>query len=191
MQALEQLRTHTRHLHETLDAALSKHDLTSFYGYQRFLMMHACILPKLELWLLEQPAFHAIPNATSRLRALCVEADLKAMEPIDGKNDILDLGAADFFFLQNDASVVGISYVLEGSRLGGAFLSKKLKKENPALPTSFLEHGMGEPYWKTFKDWVASLDMTGHEVRDAMISAQDVFFVYLAAIGQDRDRHAQ
>ena len=50
---------------------------------------------------------------------------------------------------------------------------------------------MGEPYWKTFKDWVASLDMTGHEVRDAIISAQDVFFVYLAAIGQDSDRHAQ
>nr|WP_319515193.1 biliverdin-producing heme oxygenase [uncultured Cohaesibacter sp.] len=191
MQALEQLKIHTRHLHETLDANVSKNDVTSEFGYKRFLKMHASILPTLEPWLMEQPAFHTLPEAASRLRASCVQADLALMEPSGSNDSFVDLGSGDFFFLKNNASVVGVSYVLEGSRLGGVYLSKKIKKLRPDLPTSFLEHGQGKTYWKTFKSWVEALDMTAHDIREAIISAQDVFLVYLSAIEQDRSRHVQ
>ncbi len=183
--ALQHLRLGTQELHRTLDDAVSRFDLTSESGYHRFLQMHARVLPPLEHWLSTQPLFLTLPHASRRFRAATLREDLEAL-PVKGhQSDDIQFEVQGMSFLNDKTAVPGISYVLEGSRLGGALLSARIRKARPDMPLCFLEHGRGERFWTTFLSWLSNLQMTELEMDSATLAAREVFEAYLRALQRD------
>lgn len=83
--------------------------------------MHAEILPAVEGWLLFSRDFATVPDSRERLRTDALRRDLSDLKlPIPATRDMS--------FLNDESSVAGICYVLEGSRLGAAYLCSLLGK---------------------------------------------------------------
>lgn len=172
---LPALRAETASLHRQLDERVSAFSILNRDGYIRFLTMHARILPAAEAWLQRQTEFSAIPDATSRLRAAALSADL------------LTLGVqmpqtAGMSFLNENSSVAGMCYVLEGSRLGGAYLTSKIVANGRDYPLNFLRHGQERSFWKTFVSWLSTQQSSPSGVERATLSARNMFNAYLAAL---------
>ncbi len=144
--------------------------------------MHAEILPAVEGWLLRSREFASLPDSRARLRTDALRRDLKTLNlPIPATRDVS--------FLNDESSVAGICYVLEGSRLGAAYLCALLGKSDASLPTAFLRHGAGRSHWKTFLGWLTEQECSGSAVERAVFSARQVFDSYLKALlEQDNNR---
>ncbi|HZF70295.1 biliverdin-producing heme oxygenase [Sulfuricurvum sp.] len=78
------------------------------------------------------------------------------------QDDLMDLGINQhlidteyFKDFDTPGKAIGLLYVLEGSRKGGAFLSALLEKKAPHLPMRYLK-GYGE---KTETQWVKFIDL--------------------------------
>jgi heme oxygenase len=182
MQLLQALREATGPLHRRLDDAVSAQPIETLSGYARFLSMHAEILPAVEDWLLRSRDFATLPEFRDRLRTDALRRDLSALKlPMPKMRDMS--------FLNDESSVVGICYVLEGSRLGAAYLCSLLGKSDATLPTAFLRHGSGRSHWKTFLGWLTEQDRSGLATGQAVFSARQVFDSYLKALlEQDNNR---
>jgi heme oxygenase len=182
MQLLQVLREATGPLHRRLDDAVSEQPIEISSGYTRFLSMHAQILPAIEGWLLRSRDFATLPDFRERLRADALRRDLSALnQPIPATQDMS--------FLNDETSVAGICYVLEGSRLGAAYLCSLLGKSDASLPTAFLRHGTGQRHWKTFLVWLTEQDCSASAADRAASSARQVFESYLKALlEQDNNR---
>lgn len=181
MQLLTALRDETTHLHTTLDTLVSRQPLTTRSGYLRFLRLNARLLPTVESWLMSTKVFSTLPNHRERLRAQSLGRDLTALgeampEP------------ASMSFLNEDSSVLGICYVVEGSRLGSAHLCNLLEKAGSDVPTAFLRHGRGSGFWRSFLIWLSEQDQSALAVRRAAASARHMFDAYLRAL-EDYDRN--
>jgi heme oxygenase len=81
------------------------------------------------------------------------------------QDDLMDLGIAQDsidteYFEEFDTlgKAIGLLYVLEGSRKGGAFLSALLEKKAPHLPMRYLK-GYGE---MTDTQWIKFIDLLEH-----------------------------
>lgn len=172
MNLLAELRTHTTHLHERLDRAVSQTPIASRAGYARFLLMHARVLPHAERWLAGQPAFASLPGDRMRTDALMQDVAALGLEA--------PLATPVAFGTEN--AVAGVAYVLEGSRLGARYLLAELAKSDISVPDAFLRHGEGQHCWKTFRDWLASQPATPSAVEAAVTSARAVFAAYLDAV---------
>lgn len=142
--ARDALRAATRDAHEAVDATFGGFDLTEKGGYARFLRAHARVVPALEAWLDDhQPDALAGWQAVRRGPALI--ADLAALGESAPDPVPLNLPA-------DIASVCGATYVLEGSRLGGAFLSRSVPD---GLPKGYLGAPPQSALWR---DFAAQLD---------------------------------
>lgn len=139
MSARFALKEATNEAHETLDAAMSRFDLTDVGDYGRFLTAQAAALFPMEATLDHAGAqVHYHPWQAAR-RGPALAADMHALglpipppvaiQPIVGEPDIF-----------------GTLYVLEGSRLGGKMLARGVPE---ALPSAFLEH-RGTQTWPEF-----------------------------------------
>jgi heme oxygenase len=140
MSAMTMLREATGAAHEAVDAAFGAHDLASTEAYRRFLLAHGRALPAAER------VMAALPFA----RTLPVRAPLLAA-------DLADLGAASpaplpFTPGDDEATLWGVLYVVEGSRLGGAMLARQVP---PGVPGRYLGaiHAPGQ--WRAIR---AALD---------------------------------
>ncbi|MCO6186282.1 biliverdin-producing heme oxygenase [Rhizobium sp. L1K21] len=169
---LQALRNSTGSLHKELDDAVMTAPITSAAGYERFLNMHARVLPAVESWMASQPLYHTLPAASARLRSEALTRDLEQMGISAPK-------VMPMSFLQDRTSVLGISYVLEGSRLGGAKLAQVIKSSGKTYPVSFLQHGQGQSYWKSFLAWLTARDETPENAREAADAAVNLFKAYL------------
>lgn len=133
MSAIALLRARTASSHEALDAAFGIEDLTSRADYLRFLQAHARALPKAE-------SMAAAVWPALRRRTPLLEADLCA------------LGEKVELPVETDSEAGpgqwGALYVVEGSRLGGGLLSKRV---GGGLPVSYLSavHLPGE--WRSIR----------------------------------------
>jgi heme oxygenase len=139
---LERLRQATASLHERLDSSLDLQPKTITRDkYADFLRAIGSVVPGLEQRLAELPDWRgSVPQAPRRLRAALITSDLQAIgaEPPQLKAapalpEIATLGQA-----------LGATYVLEGSTLGGAVLSRGL---GPALGLT-ATHGLS--YWNAY-----------------------------------------
>ena len=109
------LRSATRTAHDRVDALFGSCDLATPEGYTRFLTAQAAA------WETLAPVL----DVPSQARLTGVEADLQALDvPMPAALDDVAIPAA---------GSLGMSYVLEGSRLGSTLLLRDLAERAPEL----------------------------------------------------------
>ncbi|CAN5366446.1 hypothetical protein BH10PSE13_BH10PSE13_16210 [soil metagenome] len=142
--ARDALRRATRDAHEAVDASFSRFDLSDTDAYRTFLIVHAQVVPALEAWLnVHQP--DSLGGWRTVRRGPALLADLAALGEPAPPTVAIDLP-------DDTATICGATYVLEGSRMGGALLSRRV----PAgLPADYLRAPSQSALWRSF---VADLD---------------------------------
>lgn len=131
----QKLREATAAHHQRVDDAFAAFDLASPAQYGRFLRAHARVLPAME---------RAVDPAALwsgwRPRAPLLLDDLARLG-VD-QADPMPIPAPDL------PERWGLLYVMEGSRLGGAMLSRRVP---PALPSRYLSAGHVDGSWQAFQ----------------------------------------
>ena len=158
MAVRDRLRAATLDAHERVDRRFSRCDFTSTRDYRCFLEAHHAVLPGCEQMLAASGADRLIDDWMRRVRTPALVADLADL----GRNPT---PAAAPTTRLSPAAAFGMLYVLEGSRLGGAVLARRvLAGGNPRCgeATRYLRHGEGSRLWPSF---LAALEASG-DVRD-------------------------
>lgn len=148
--------------HARLDARLGALDLHSAGGYRRFLEINASALLPLEQALAEAGVRDLLLDWDRRTRSEAILSDLAALE---AKPYPLDVPP-----MPDRLAVLGTLYVLEGSRLGAAYLLKTVaRSDDPIVSgnTRFLSHGAGQHFWPSF---LATLEQAEAIDADDLIS---------------------
>lgn len=140
----QRLREATAAQHERVDAAFSGFDLESLEGYRAFLQAHLRVVRPLETGLEEAGITQLINDWPNRQRRHALLADLA---------DLGGLGQLPDTSLNIQPSAgwcLGACYVLEGSRLGGRLLARRVANANPTAPLRYLAHTDTSPSWPRF-----------------------------------------
>lgn len=165
MSAIALLRARTASSHEAVDAAFGIENLTSRADYLRFLQAHARALPYAE-------CMAAAVWPTLRRRTPLLAADLRALgEPVNLPVET-DSEAGPRHW--------GALYVVEGSRLGGGLLSKRV---GGGLPVTYLSavHLPGE--WRSIR-FAIEHAAGGHDpdwLEQMVAGALDTFSLFQSA----------
>ncbi len=167
------LRAATRRDHDRVDQLGGAFDLARPAGYGAFLLGHAAVLPPLEAALDAAPPQDLPPGWPQRRRTSALLADLAelGLEPPPPSPIPAPATAA---------ARVGALYVLEGSRLGGTLLRRRLAEAQPGAPSAYLAHGEGAPLWRTFLEWLDSHALDPAQTRAAIDGARGVFAAFEA-----------
>jgi heme oxygenase len=170
MTAQMSLRAATLANHAEVDTIFSCFDLSKPSGYRGFLRGQAAACMPIER-AIDKASPEAALNWPSRRRALLLQADLVDIDdaPID------EIAPPDFPSAQ---AVLGGIYVLEGSRLGGAFLRRRVASD---VPRRFLDAETEPGGWRNL---LALLDeRLGHQMDldTAVIAARLVFDCFASA----------
>ena len=139
------LRDATAADHRRLDGRLAALQLKSMAGYRRFLEINAAALLPLESALVAAGVRDVVPVWSLHARTEAILSDLKKL---GGR--IRPLQAP---MLCDPFAVLGTLYVLEGSRLGAAYLLKTVKNASDPMvagTTAYLGHGAGQHLWASF-----------------------------------------
>ena len=170
----DRLRAVTREAHERVDRRFSGYDLGDPEAYRGFLEAHHAVLPGCEYMLEASGAAALVDDWAHRLRTPALVADLVSLgaRPVRATPTLRRLTPAAAF---------GMLYVLEGSRLGGAVLARRVLAGASARcrgATRYLRHGEGLRLWPSF---LAALEASG-DVRDdpdaAVASAIETFGLF-------------
>lgn len=161
--ARTRLRAATAEAHAALDRRFQHLDLTCCEDYRRFLAANAAALLPIERALERSGVRNLLPDWVRRMRSAAIRADLQHLggraSPLPAEPR-LDPGG-----------MLGVLYVLEGSRLGARFLLKAVTRSpDPAVraATAYLSHGEGQPLWPAF---LAVLERAATTVDDAELIA--------------------
>lgn len=139
------LRENTAAAHARLDGALGGIDLREQRQYCRFLEAQAQALLPLEATLAESGVRRLFPDWEQRFRSRVLVEDITLLG-----GDVEPFATLDRL---GDDAIVGTMYVLEGSRLGAAYLLKIVQESmDPAVreTTAYLSHGAGTRLWPNF-----------------------------------------
>lgn len=165
MSAISLLRTATAAAHDSVDSAFAGYDFADPSEYRAMLLAHARALPTAE-------ARAAQIWCALRRRTPLLAADLAAL----GASVDLPIETAS----GGEAAAWGALYVVEGSRLGGGILAKRV---GAGLPHAYLSavHQPGE--WRTIRTAIDTAAAPQDEAwHAAMIAgALDTFALYEAA----------
>lgn len=145
------LREATGDVHRRLDDGMKALDLRAAPDYARFLAATAAALLPLETALQQAGIDRLLSDWPRRRRSEAILTDLRQL----GTAPALRLRAD---WIDDEASMLGAAYVLEGSRLGGVLLRRQAQAaSDPRLLAAgaFLAHGRDEDLWPSF---VAVLD---------------------------------
>lgn len=173
------LRQATAALHEQVDTAYSGFALVQPDDYRRFLRAHARVLSATEIALEQAGVAELLDDWPMRARRHALLADLAelgcpAPAPLQAPriNDI--------------ASCWGAVYVLEGSRLGGRVLARRIRLGDPTAPVRFLEHGDVARLWPAF---LTRLEQAAPDCAWApmLAAAEATFGLFTAAATVERD----
>jgi heme oxygenase len=167
------LRAATRQDHDRVDHLGGAFDLTEPAGYGAFLLAHAAVLPPLEAALDSAAPRDLPPGWLERRRTAALLADLAQLGLEAPQPSSIPAPATA-------AERVGALYVLEGSRLGGIILRRRLAKAQPGAPSAYLAHGEGEPLWRTFLEWLDSRALDPVQTLAAINGARGVFAAFEA-----------
>lgn len=118
------LRTATASEHERVDRAFGAFDLSDRDGYRAFLMAQAGPFLAAEAAVDAFDPAALLPDWPQRRRAALIRADLADLDAPVPQTDSLDL--------RSESEVLGVIYVLEGSRLGGKMLARNVPMDLPA-----------------------------------------------------------
>lgn len=132
------MRDATRTDHDEVDRLFGTLGFANAEAYGHFLTAHARALLPIEAW------FHGAPadiagrvdrGAALRADIAALDLPLPAPEPLDWSHD--------------SATLRGVAYVLEGSRLGGAMLARQVPE---GLPRAYLGAVHAPGGWRNFLD---------------------------------------
>jgi heme oxygenase len=140
------LRSRTAAAHRRLDAAFDLARLPERGPYGAFLRASAAALIPLEARLDASGAAAVLPDWPARRRGAALLADLAGLDEPYAPS--AGAGAP----LERD-TLLGVLYVLEGSRLGGAMIRRAvLAGGDPAACSNlrYLDHGRGRRFWPSF-----------------------------------------
>lgn len=132
-QFIDDVRHATRAPHQRIESRLGDDGSPwTLDRYRRLLQMTYAVIAPLELHLAERlgPVFAAPPPLT---RAQCLEADLVALGASLPNVEQASVPVASL------SDAIGAGYVLQGSLLGGAIISRQLRHDCGAVRTSYLE----------------------------------------------------
>lgn len=165
------LRTATGRAHEEVDAAFGAFRLDDKASYAAFLTAHARALPAVEAAL---DGYPGLPAFSPRVPALA--ADLAALGRPMPAPMALPTPASP-------AEAWGMLYVIEGSRLGGAMLARRVAA---GLPKAYLAAAHPRGGWRSL---LAALDAAGLAggapwLADAERAAWRAFDLYKAAAAE-------
>ncbi len=156
------LRAATADDHQQVDDLFAGYSLDSADDYRAFLTAHARAVAALEP--AAQPAAPRLSLLAQDMATL--DAPMPAALPVPS--------------VPSPAFRWGLLYALEGSRLGGAMLARRV---GPDLPTAYLSavHGKGE--WIAFQHALDEAAAEGGEgwLDDAVQGAQTAFALFAAA----------
>ncbi len=161
------LREATAECHARLDALFAGFDLADRAQYGRFLTAHAAALIPLEA------QFRGEPTADPRSDML--RADLAAL----GLSLPAPLPAPQ---LSDPAMRWGAAYVVEGSRLGGALLARRVA---PLLPRAYLAAPQPPGAWRKFLEKLANALYTDDTIAAATRGALAAFGLFEQAGRQE------
>jgi heme oxygenase len=165
------LRSTTAADHERLDSMFGGFDLADRAAYRRFLRAHARALAPIE-------AAIAASDATAgwRPRWPLIAADLAVLGESPPPLLPLEPPAA--------ARLWGMRYVVEGSRLGGALLARRV---GAGLPAAYLgaQHGKGE--WRGFLETLEQAGADGGRAwrAEAIDGARQAFALFAAGAAEE------
>ena len=160
--------------HARLDARLGALNLQSAGGYRQFLEINAAALVPLERALIHAGVRDWLPDWDRRARTGAILSDLAAL---GGKPLFLDVSP-----LRDRLAVLGALYVLEGSRLGAAYLLKTVaRSDDPIVSanTRFLSHGAGQHFWASFLAVLEQAEADNPD--DLILPARRAFGLFAAA----------
>jgi heme oxygenase len=178
--ALQTLRASTREAHETLDGLFGRFDLGVALDYSAFLTAHAMALPALEAALDEAGMATMLDDWTTRRRGPALAADLAALgAPFPDPLPVSALAGAP--------AAWGTAYVLEGSRLGGAMLSRQI---GDGLPRSYLGTAQAPGAWRTFLERLSGALSRPVDAVAAGVAATQAFALFERAGREILERRA-
>lgn len=161
------LRDATAAAHERVDAAFGGFDLTGRDSYAAFLNAHAEAFLPIEAALETAGVERLIDDWSGRKRGLLIREDLAFLNARPG--DGFGGRAPD---IGSDAQIAGTLYVLEGSRLGGKFLARKLP---PGFPRAYLDADQPAGNWRKLLDRLDTILYQPAELAVAIDAAQAAF----------------
>jgi heme oxygenase len=165
------IRVATAADHQRLDGLFEGFDLGDARSYGAFLVAHAAALLPIEAALDAAGADRLIPGWADRRRGGMIRADLAAL-------DLPSPELALFPPLDDDAACWGAAYVVEGSRLGGALLARRIA---PGLPRAYLGTPQAKGAWRTFVDALDAALVGDDRIGRATGAARATFAFFEAA----------
>jgi heme oxygenase len=160
------LRAGTAAEHQAVDDAFARFGLATAEDYRAFLTAHARILSAVERAV--RPS-ELVPGWTARTPALIADlAELGVVAPASDEFRLPEGGAARW----------GALYVLEGSRLGGAVLERRVA---PGLPRAYLGARHPQGAWRGILDSLDRADAGPDWRGQALAGAKATFAAFLEA----------
>lgn len=172
MSARAALRAATAPDHEKVDAAFARFDLGSADGYRRFLAAQAGGFLPVEAALDAAGAGAVIPDWAARRRGDLLRADLADLSVTPPE----PFGPVPHF--HDKAPLLGATYVLEGSRLGGALLKRSVPLD---LPRRFLDASQDAGSWRRLLKLLDEFLIRPNDLAAAIASAKEVFACFARA----------
>jgi heme oxygenase len=169
------LRAETAVPHETIERYFAPEAVTRG-TYIRYLMMNqpfACIEEGLEAARIHR----LLPDWDVRRRRFDLASDMRAM-------GIPPCAARTIPISDDIGTLLGWSYVLEGSRLGARFILRQIeatRSEELIGATRFLRHGGGMALWPTFMGTLSRIDDDLSAIDRACEAARAAFNCFLGA----------
>ncbi len=170
----EKLRQATAAAHRSLDARLAGFDLETVYGYRRFLEASAAALLPLEEALEDSGVERIFPDWRERSRSSAIKADLDRLHGV--ASPLGRIGPL------NRNAVLGVMYVLEGSRLGAKLLLRSIAG-HPLIEdaTDYLSHGAGKALWRSFLLRLEGESVTSDDETEIVTGARGAFAMFAEA----------
>jgi heme oxygenase (biliverdin-IX-beta and delta-forming) len=167
--ARRSLRNETAILHEAVERHFAPGRMTRD-AYIRYLMMNrpfASIEPALEAAHIHR----ILPDWDIRQRRFVLASDMHAMGISTGEPRAIAIS-------DDIGTLLGWSYVLEGSRLGARFILKGIeatRDQELIGATRFLRHGAGMDLWTTFTAALSRIDNDPSAIESAGEAARAAF----------------
>lgn len=172
--ARQMLRSATADLHAAVDARFSGPFDRDRGSYVSFLTALARAVPPLESGLEAGGVAHLFPDWRHRCRATALRDDLDRLgAPMPWPTRVAPPSS--------DAEMLGMIYVLEGSRLGGQVLLRRaLDNPDPAVraATRYLGHGAGCDLWHSFIVRLEASAAVAAHPQEAVLGARTAFGLF-------------